>query len=92
MQEPSFKQQTKQKYKPNHQQTGLPPHSACNEGDLGSIPGLERAPGEWHGYPIQCSCLECPHGQRSLPGYSPWDRKELNMTQCLRTAHSLKEI
>jgi len=28
MQEGSSKQQTKQKYKPNHQQTGLPPHSA----------------------------------------------------------------
>ena len=28
MQDTSPKQQTKQKYKPNHQQTGLPPHSA----------------------------------------------------------------
>ena len=28
MQDASSKQQTKQKYKPNHQQTGLPPHSA----------------------------------------------------------------
>ena len=28
MQDTSSKQQTKQKYKPNHQQTGLPPHSA----------------------------------------------------------------
>jgi len=28
VQEPSSKQQTKQKYKPNQQQTGLPPHSA----------------------------------------------------------------
>ena len=28
MQDASFKQQTKQKYKPNHKQTGLPPHSA----------------------------------------------------------------
>ena len=28
MEEGSSKQQTKQKYKPNHQQTGLPPHSA----------------------------------------------------------------
>ena len=28
MQDPSSKQQTKQKYKPSHQQTGLPPHSA----------------------------------------------------------------
>ena len=28
MQDASSKEQTKQKYKPNHQQTGLPPHSA----------------------------------------------------------------
>jgi len=28
VQDASSKQQTKQKYKPNHQQTGLPPHSA----------------------------------------------------------------
>jgi len=28
VQDTSSKQQTKQKYKPNHQQTGLPPHSA----------------------------------------------------------------
>ena len=28
MQDASSKQQTKQKYKPNHQQTGIPPHSA----------------------------------------------------------------
>ena len=28
LQDPSSKQQTKQKYKPNHQQTGVPPHSA----------------------------------------------------------------
>ena len=26
--------------------------SACNEGDLGSIPGLERWPGEGNGYPL----------------------------------------
>jgi len=30
MQEASYKQQTKQKYKPNHQQTELPPHSALH--------------------------------------------------------------
>jgi len=29
VQDTSSKQQTKQKYKPNHQQTGVPPHSAC---------------------------------------------------------------
>ncbi|CAI9151880.1 unnamed protein product [Rangifer tarandus platyrhynchus] len=34
--------------------------SACNTGDLGSIPGLGRAPGEGNGNPLQCSCLENP--------------------------------
>ena len=32
--------------------------SARNAGDLGSIPGLERSPGEGEGYPLQCSGLE----------------------------------
>ena len=54
--------------------------SACNVGDLGLIPGLGRAPGGGHGKPLQYSCLENPHGQRSLPGYSPWGRKELDKT------------
>ena len=32
--------------------------SACSAGDLGSIPGLERYPGEGNGNPLQYSCLE----------------------------------
>ena len=32
--------------------------STCNAGDLASIPGLERAPGEGNGYPLQYSGLE----------------------------------
>ena len=32
--------------------------SACNAGDLRSIPGLERSPGEGKGYPLQYSGLE----------------------------------
>ena len=32
--------------------------SAHNEGNLGSIPGLGRSPGEGHGNPLQYSCLE----------------------------------
>ena len=32
--------------------------SACNSGDLGSIPGSGRSPGEGNGYPLQYSCLE----------------------------------
>ena len=49
--------------------------SACNVGDLGSIPGLGKSPGGGHGNPLQYSCLENPHGQRSLVGYSPWGRR-----------------
>ena len=54
--------------------------SAWNERDLGLIPGLERSPGGGHGNPLQYSCLENLHGQRSLRGYSPWDWKELDTT------------
>ena len=34
--------------------------SASNAGDLGSIPGSGRSPGEENGYPLQYSCLENP--------------------------------
>ena len=34
--------------------------SACNVGDLGSIPGSGRPPGGGHGNPLQYSCLENP--------------------------------
>ena len=34
--------------------------SACNAGDLGSIPGLGRSPGKGNGNPLQYSCLENP--------------------------------
>ena len=50
--------------------------SPCNEGDLGSIPGLGKSPGGGHRNPLQYSFLENPHGQRSLGGYSPCDCKE----------------
>ena len=33
---------------------------ACNAGDLGSITGSERSPGEGNGNPLQYSCLENP--------------------------------
>ena len=34
--------------------------SACSAGDLGSIPGSGRSPGEGNDYPLQYSCLENP--------------------------------
>ena len=60
--------------------------SACNVGDLGLIPGLGRSSEGGHGTPLQYSCLENPHGQRSLMGYSSWGRKELDTTKRPGTA------
>ena len=66
--------------------------SACNAGDLGSIPGLGRFPGGGHGNPRQYSCLVNPHGQRSLGGNSPWGCKEWDMTERLSTAQDSIKI
>ena len=49
-------------------------------GDQGSMPRLGRSPRGGYGNLLQCSCLENPHRQRSLVGYSPWGRKESDMT------------
>ena len=51
--------------------------SACTEGDLGSIPGLGRSPGEGNDYPFQCSGLE------NSMDFSPRGHKESNMTEQL---------
>ena len=39
-------------------------------GDMGSIPELGRFPRRGHSNPLQYSCLENPHGQKSLVEYS----------------------
>ena len=49
--------------------------------DASLIPASGRSPGEGHGNPLQYSCLENPHGQRSLVGYSPEGSKELDTTE-----------
>ena len=54
---------------------------ACHVGNLGSILWLERPPGRGQGNPLQCSCLDNLHGQRSLVSYSPWGCKELDATE-----------
>ena len=64
--------------------------SAYSAGDLGSIPGLGRSSGGGHGNPLQYSCLENPHRQRSLEGYSPWGHKELDMTERLSTSQDME--
>ena len=57
------------------------PHA--NAADVNSIPGMGRPPREGNGNPLQYNC----HGQRTLVGYSPWGRKELDMTE-RRSCHS----
>ena len=76
---------------------GFPGSSAgkepvCSAGDPGLIPGSGRSPGVGHGNPLQYSCLENPHGQRSLAGYSPWGCKESDMTERLSTARHSKYL
>ena len=40
--------------------------SSHNAGDLGLIPGLGKSPRGEHGNPLQYSCMENPHGNKSL--------------------------
>ena len=49
--------------------------SACNAGDLGSIPGLGRSPGEGNGNPLQYSCLKNSMKRGAWQAYSPRGRK-----------------
>ena len=64
--------------------------SSCNVGDMGLIPGLGRSLEGGHGNPLLHSCLENPHGQRSLVGYSPWGRKESDTTERLSIHSTFK--
>ena len=57
--------------------------SACNAGDLGSITGLGRSPGEGKGYPLQYSGLE------NSRLYNPWGRKESDTTEGLSLSLSV---
>ena len=60
--------------------------SVFNVKDVGSAPGLGRSSEGAQGNPLQYSCLENPHGQRSQVGYSPQGRKELDTTERLSTS------
>ena len=57
-----------------------PPATAGDVGDLGSVPGSGRSPGGGNGTPLVFLPGKS-HGQRSLVGYSPWDRKKSNVTE-----------
>ena len=61
--------------------------SAWNAGDPGLITVLGRSPGRERGNPLQYSCLENPHRQRSPVGYSPWGHKRVRHDRA--TKHSI---
>ena len=62
---------------------------SASAGDMGSIPGLGRSPGEENGNPLQYSCLETTMDRRyaiqSTSLLCPWSHKELDITD---RAHS----
>ena len=60
--------------------------SACNVEDLDLFPGLGISPGGGRSNPFQFYCMENSHGQRCLPGYSLWGRRESDTTEQLSTA------
>ena len=62
--------------------------SACNAGDLGSIPGLEGSPGKGTGILTPVFLPGESHGQRSLAGYGPRGGTESDMTEA--TQHGCK--
>ena len=60
--------------------------SACNAGDLGSIPGVRKTPWRRAWQPTPVFLPGESHRQRSLVGYSPWGHRESDMTERLSTA------
>ena len=56
--------------------------SACNAGDVGSIPGSGRSPGEGNGNPLQYSCLKIPWMEEP-GGYNPQACKKSDTTERL---------
>ena len=66
------------------------PAKARDAGDVGSMPGSGRSPGEGNGYSSLNTPVFLPgesHGRRSLVSYSPWGHKEWDITEhaCVRT-------
>ena len=57
--------------------------SACNVGDLGSTPRLERFPREGMATHSSILTRRIPRTEEPCRLYSPWGRKELEMTEQL---------
>ena len=65
--------------------------SACSTGDLGSIPGSGRSPGEGNGNLLQYSCLENPMDIGAWWAAVHGAAKELSMTEQL-SMHAQKQL
>ena len=74
----------------------LSKESACKAGDVedaGLILWSRRSPGEGNGYPLQYSCLENSVDRGTWwATYSPWGRKELDMTERLTCTYPLLNL
>ena len=61
------------------------PANGGDTGNAGLIPGSSKSSGGRNDNPLQYSCLEKSHGQRSLEGYSLWGHKESDTTELVST-------
>ena len=68
-----------------------PPANVGDIRDASFIPRSGRSHGGWHSHPLQYSCLENPHGKRSLVGYRPWGLKESDTTERLSTEQNNRD-
>ena len=62
--------------------------SVCNAVDLGLIPGLGRFPGGGMATHSNILAWRIPMDREAWQGYSPWNHKELDMTERLSTHYS----
>ena len=62
--------------------------SACNEGDLGSIPGSGRSPEERNGNPLQYSCLENSTDREAWGATGHKSQLLFNYIKCLSVGQS----
>ena len=65
------------------------PASSGDVRDKGSIPRSGRSPGERHGNPLEYSCLENPHGQRSLGGLQSMGSQRVEHDRSHLAQHSV---
>ena len=68
------------------------PANAGDIRDMDSFSGSGRPPGGRPSNPLQYSCLENPHGQRNLVGYSPWGPKESDMIEATIPFHFIPRV